>query len=260
MSAPPPPLIEARGVGRRYGDFVALKGVDLLVAPGEMVAIVGPNGAGKTTLVNVLTGLLAPSEGTVRFRGSDIAGVGPVKLARLGMARAFQLVQVFPELTVAETIAVGAMSQLGRGRRMLASLGADREVRAKVEEVASIFGLAPALGRPARELPQGQKKLLDVASAFALSPAVILLDEPTSGVATADKHGVMATLMEAARRAGVQALLLVEHDIDLVETYASRVVGLRGGEVLADKPVRDFFADEEATAALVGARAAKAAH
>src|SRR3712207_9078273 len=92
MSAPPP-LIEARGVGRRYGAYVALKGVDLLVTPGETVAIVGPNGAGKTTLVNVLTGLLAPSEGTVRFRGSDIAGVGPVKLARPGMARAFQLVQ-----------------------------------------------------------------------------------------------------------------------------------------------------------------------
>ena len=260
MSASPPPLIEARNVGRRYGDYVALKGVDLLVEQGETVAIVGPNGAGKTTLVNVLTGLLAPSEGTVRFRGSDIAGVGPVKLARLGMARAFQLVQVFPELTVAETIAVGALSRLGRGRRMFASLGADGEVRAKVEEVAAIFGLAPSLHRPARELPQGQKKLLDVASAFALSPAVILLDEPTSGVATADKHGVMATLTEAARRAGVQALLLVEHDIDLVETYASRVVGLRGGEVLADKPVRDFFADAEATAALVGARTVKAAH
>ena len=256
MSAP---LIEALGVGRRYGDYVALKGVDLRVEPGETVAIVGPNGAGKTTLVNVLTGLLTPSEGSVRFRGADIAGVGPVRLARLGMARAFQLVQVFPELTVAETIAVGALSKLGRGRRMLASLGADREVRAKVEEVAAIFGLGPALRRPARELPQGQKKLLDVASAFALSPTVILLDEPTSGVATADKHGIMTTLMEAARRAGVEALLLVEHDIDLVETYASRVVGLRGGEVLADLPVRDFFADEGVTSALVGRRTAKAA-
>ena len=257
MSAPL--LIEALGVGRRYGDYVALKGVDLRVEPGETVAIVGPNGAGKTTLVNVLTGLLTPSEGSVRFRGADIAGVGPVRLARLGMARAFQLVQVFPELTVAETIAVGALSKLGRGRRMLASLGADREVRAKVEEVAAIFGLGPALRRPARELPQGQKKLLDVASAFALSPTVILLDEPTSGVATADKHGIMTTLMEAARHAGVEALLLVEHDIDLVETYASRVVGLRGGEVLADLPVRDFFADEGVTSALVGRRTAKAA-
>ena len=256
MSAP---LIEARGVGRRYGDYVALRGVDLRVEPGETVAIVGPNGAGKTTLVNVLTGLLTPSEGSVRFRGADIAGVGPVRLARLGMARAFQLVQVFPELTVAETIAVGALSKLGRGRRMLASLGADREVRAKVEEVAAIFGLGPALRRPARELPQGQKKLLDVASAFALSPTVILLDEPTSGVATADKHGIMTTLMEAARHAGVEALRLVEHDIDLVETYASRVVGLRGGEVLADLPVRDFFADEGVTSALVGRRTAKAA-
>jgi branched-chain amino acid transport system ATP-binding protein len=256
MSAP---LLHAHNLGRRYGDYVALRGVTMEVWPGETVAIVGPNGAGKTTLVNLLTGLLVPSEGHVRFLGFDIAGAGPVKLARLGLARAFQLVQVFPELTVAETIAVGALAQLGRGRRMLASLGADRELRARAAETAEVFGLAGLLHRPARELPQGQKKLLDVASAFALQPSVILLDEPTSGVATADKHGIMRTLMEAARRAGVQAMLLVEHDIDLVETYASRVVGLRGGEVLADLPVRDFFADAEVTAALVGRRTAKAA-
>ncbi|MBW8269633.1 ABC transporter ATP-binding protein [Caldovatus aquaticus] len=254
-----PPLLETYRVGRRYGDFVALRDVTLRVHPGETVAIVGPNGAGKTTLVNVLTGLLRPSEGWVRFLGSDIAGAGPVRLAQLGMARAFQLVQVFPELTAAETIAVGALAQAGRGRRMLASLGADRALRARVEEVAAVFGLGPVLHRPARELSQGQKKLLDVASAFALRPTVILLDEPTSGVATADKHGIMATLTEAARRAGVQALLLVEHDIDLVETYATRVVGLRGGEVLADLPVRAFFADEEVTAALVGRRPARGA-
>ena len=252
------PLLQAQGVGRRDGDYVALQDVNMDVEPGETVAIVGPNGAGKTTLVNVLTGLLRPSEGQVRFRGADIAGIGPVRLARQGMARAFQLVQVFPELTVAETIAVGALAQMGRGRRMLASLGADRELRMRVSEVAAVFGLADALHRPARELSQGQKKLLDVASAFALNPAVILLDEPTSGVATADKHGIMRTLMEAARLAGVQALLLVEHDIDLVETYASRVVGLRGGQVLADLPVHEFFADAEVTAALVGRRMAKA--
>jgi branched-chain amino acid transport system ATP-binding protein len=255
MSAP---LLEARGVGRRYGDYVALQGVTLEVRSGETVAIVGPNGAGKTTLVNVLTGLLRPSEGQVRFRGADIAGIGPVPLARRGMARAFQLVQVFPELTVAETIAVGALAQMGRGRRMLASLGADGQLRERVSETAAVFGLGDVLHRPARELSQGQKKLLDVASAFALRPAVILLDEPTSGVATADKHGIMRTLLEAAHLAGVQALLLVEHDIDLVEAYASRVVGLRGGQVLADLPVRDFFADEEVTAALVGRRPAKA--
>ena len=255
MSAP---LLQARGVGCRYGDYVALRGVDLDVWPGETVAIVGPNGAGKTTLVNLLTGLLVPSEGHVRFLGVDIAGIGPVRLARMGMARAFQLVQIFPGLTVAETIAVGALSQMGRGRRMLGSLGAERRLRARVEEVAEVFGLVETLHRPARELPQGQKKLLDVASAFALQPAVILLDEPTSGVATADKHGIMRTLMEAARRAGVQALLLVEHDIDLVETYASRVVGLRGGQVLADLPAREFFADAEVTAALVGRRPARA--
>ncbi|MEO7055369.1 MAG: ATP-binding cassette domain-containing protein, partial [Caldimonas sp.] len=106
-------LIETVGVRKAYGDFVALDGVTLSVAQGETVAIVGPNGAGKTTLVNVLTGLLKPTDGVVRFKGHDIAGIGPVKLAQRGMARAFQLVHIFPAMTVADTIAVAVVSQTG---------------------------------------------------------------------------------------------------------------------------------------------------
>ncbi len=252
-------LIETVGVTKAYGDFVALDNVSLSVAEGEMVSIVGPNGAGKTTLVNVLTGLLRPSAGVVRFKGNDIAGIGPVRLARHGMARAFQLVHIFPAMTVAETIAVAVVSQARKSFNLFASLDADEPLRQRVREVAAIFGLEGKLDSESRLLSQGEKKLLDIASAFALVPEVILLDEPTSGVSSGDKHGIMRTLIDAAKRAGVKAIILVEHDMDLVAEYSSRIVALQAGRVLADRPPAEFFADPEIIAAVVGKRVGKLA-
>ncbi|HEY6132772.1 MAG TPA: ABC transporter ATP-binding protein [Rubrivivax sp.] len=252
-------LIETVGVRKAYGDFVALADVSLKVNEGELLSIVGPNGAGKTTLVNVLTGLLKPTQGVVRFKGQDIAGIGPVKLAQRGMARAFQLVHIFPAMTVAETIAVAVVSQSDKSLRLFASVKADEAVRQKVHEVAAIFGLEGKLDTESRLLSQGEKKLLDIASAFALVPEVILLDEPTSGVSSGDKHGIMRTLIAAAQRAGVKAIILVEHDMDLVAEYSSRIVALQGGKVLADRAPAEFFADPEIVAAIVGKRVGKLA-
>ncbi len=252
-------LIETVGVRKAYGDFVALDDVSLKVAEGELLSIVGPNGAGKTTLVNVLTGLLKPTDGIVRFKGQDIAGIGPVKLAKRGMARAFQLVHIFPAMTVAETIAVAVVSQSDQSLRLFASVKADAAVHSKVREVAEIFGLEGKLDVESRLLSQGEKKLLDIASAFALVPEVILLDEPTSGVSSGDKHGIMKTLIDAARRAGVKAIILVEHNMDLVAEYSSRIVALQGGKVLADRAPVEFFADPEIVAAIVGKRVGKLA-
>ena len=252
-------LIETVGVRKAYGDFVALDGVTLAVAEGETVAIVGPNGAGKTTLVNVLTGLLKPTEGIVRFKGDDIAGIGPVRLAERGMARAFQLVHIFPALTVAETIAVAVVSHRRHGLKTFVSLRRDAALWDRVREVAAIFGLDGKLDSEARLLSQGEKKLLDIASAFALVPEVILLDEPTSGVSSGDKHAIMRTLVDAARRAGVKAILLVEHDMDLVAEYSTRIVALQGGKVLADRTPDAFFSDPEIIAAIVGKRVGRLA-
>ena len=252
-------LIETVGVRKAYGDFVALDGVSLTVAEGELVSIVGPNGAGKTTLVNVLTGLLKPSAGVVRFKGQDIAGIGPVRLAKRGMARAFQLVHIFPALTVAQTIAVAVISQTDRSLNLFRSVAMDDELRQKVRDVAAIFGLDGKLDAESRLLSQGEKKLLDIASAFALVPEVILLDEPTSGVSSGDKHGIMKTLIDAARRAGVKAIILVEHDMDLVAEYSSRIVALQAGKVLADRPPAEFFSDPEIIAAVVGKMVGKLA-
>jgi branched-chain amino acid transport system ATP-binding protein len=250
----PAPLFETVNVCKTFGAFKALSNVSLRVRDGEFVSIVGPNGAGKTTLVNVVTGLLRPSSGAVRFLGRDIAGIGPVELARLGMSRAFQLVNIFPALTVRETLAVAVASRLRRVGNPFRSLARDDVLQADAERIAEVLGLRARLETVASTLSQGEKKLLDIASAFALNPTVILLDEPTSGVSTGDKHAIMAVLVTAAQAAGVRAIVQVEHDMDLVERYSHRIVALREGSVLADMPPADFFADPAMIAAVVGTR------
>jgi branched-chain amino acid transport system ATP-binding protein len=246
------PLLEAHDVVKHYGDVQALSGVTLAVREGEFVSIIGPNGAGKTTLVNVLTGLLRPTSGRVTFKGRDVAGIGPVRLAALGMAWSFQLVSVFPALTVAETLAVPALARLGRAGRPLSSLARDAEVHESVAEVAALFGLTDKLERPTRTLPQGDKKLLDVASAFALRPEVILMDEPTSGVSTGDKTAVMETLVQAPKRIGVKAIIQIEHDMDIVFAYSDRIVALHQGRVLADATPDAIRADADVVATVIG--------
>jgi branched-chain amino acid transport system ATP-binding protein len=247
-------VLRAENIRQLYDDFVALDGVSVEIREGEFVSIIGPNGAGKTTLVNVLTGLLEPSEGTVHFKDRDIGGIGPGRLATLGMARSFQLVAIFPELTVLEFIEVAAVSRLGRGTRLFASIRNDREVREQALEVAGLFGLRDKQDIKARFLPQGDKKLLDVASAFALHPEIILLDEPTSGVSTADKLAVMQIVVEASRQIGIKSIIQVEHDMDIVFGYSDRIVALHQGKVLANGTPAAIRADEHVMNTVVGRR------
>jgi branched-chain amino acid transport system ATP-binding protein len=247
-------LLETKAVGKCYGELRALEEVSIAIRAEEVVSVVGPNGAGKTTLVNLLTGLITPTTGEVLFMGETIAGIGPVRLAERGLVRSFQLIQIFPQLTVADTIAAAVVSRQKKRWRLFASLRRDREIAARVVEVAEIFGLAQRLATPAATLSQGEKKLLDVASAFALDPRIILLDEPTSGVSTAEKHGIMRTLLVAAKRAGVQSILLVEHDMDLVAAYSQRIIALLEGRVLADLPPARFFADPQLIESVIGKR------
>jgi len=247
-------VLEAEKVRKFYGDFCALAGVSLAINDGEFVSIIGPNGAGKTTLVNVLTGLLPPTSGTVRFKGRDVAGIGPARLAKLGMARSFQLVNIFPGLTVRETVGVAVVTQLGRGGRLFASLGGDADVKERVHDISELFGFADKLDRPARTLAQGDKKLLDVASALALNPEIILLDEPTSGVSTRDKTAIMDVLVQAAKRVGIKAIIQVEHDMDIVFGYSDRIIALHQGRVLADTTPEGIRSDEHVVATVIGKR------
>ena len=249
-------ILEARDVTRFYGAYRALDGVSLGVDDGELVSIIGPNGAGKSTLINVLTGVLAPTSGVVRFKGHDIHGIGTAALARLGMARSFQLVHVFPDLTVIETLQAAVVSRLGRGTRLFVSLARDREVHHQAIEVAELFGLAGKRHELARHLAQGDKKLLDVASAFALRPELILLDEPTSGVATAEKTAIMEILVGASRRIGCRAIIQVEHDMDIVFGYSDRIIALHEGRVLADGAPDAIRADRHVVDTVIGRPAA----
>jgi len=248
-------ILQAEGLRKMYGEFCALDGVSLGVDAGEFVSIVGPNGAGKSTLINILTGVTRPSAGTVRFKNREIGGGGPVRLARLGMARSFQLVQVFPDLTVLETLQAAVVARLGRTTRLFSSLARDREVQAGALEVAELFRLADKRHIPARQLPQGDKKLLDVASAFALKPEIILLDEPTSGVSTADKTAIMDTLVAASKLIGLRAIVQVEHDMDIVFGYSDRIIALHQGKVLADGPPATILADQHVMDTVTGRKA-----
>ena len=252
------PILEAKNVSKNYGVYQALKNVSLKFFEGETISIVGPNGAGKTTFVNVLTGLLKPTEGDVDFYGKSIAGVGPVKLSQYRMARAFQLVQIFPLMTVQETIISAVISQTGSQYNFWSSAAAQKRLVDKAYEVAKIFNLDKKMSWQASYLSQGEKKLLDIASAFALDPKVILLDEPTSGISTADKRGIMDTLMEAAKISGIKTILLVEHDMELVAEYSTRIVALAEGQLLADLPPKEFFANAELEAQIIGKRVSHA--
>jgi branched-chain amino acid transport system ATP-binding protein len=247
-------LLEARNVSKTFGEFRALEDVTIAIAAGELVCVIGPNGAGKTTLVNLLTGLLAPTTGDILFMGRSIAGMGPVELADQGLARSFQLIAIFPQLTVMETICAALISRQKKRWQLFSRVAGDKVMAGRAVEVAGIFGLERRLDTTAAALSQGEKKLLDVASAFALNPHVILLDEPTSGVSTSDKHAIMDVLIAAGRKAGVEGIVLVEHDMDLVAAYSSRIVALSGGKVLADLPPERFFADTALIDAVVGKR------
>ena len=214
---------------RRYGAFTALRDVSFRVSDGEFVSVVGPNGAGKTTLVNVVTGLLRPTVGEVRFLGRISPASGRSNWRGAACRASFQLVNIFPALTVRETLAVAVASRLRRVANPFRSLWRDQVLQAEIERVAEVLGLRGKLDTVASTLSQGEKKLLDIASAFALNPTVILLDEPTSGVSTGDKHTIMEVLVTAAKAAGVRAIVQVEHDMDLVERYSHRIVALQEG-------------------------------
>jgi branched-chain amino acid transport system ATP-binding protein len=245
-------ILEAIGIEKYYGGFCALANVDLGIREGEFVSIIGPNGAGKTTLINVLTGLLKPDAGKVLFKGKNIAGQGPERLTKLGIARSFQLVSVFPQLSVLDTLKVAILSRHGKGLKFYSRVKGDKQVHREALQTAELFGFLDQLNEKSQNLPQGAKKLLDVASAFALHPEIILLDEPTSGVSTGDKNHIMQVLVQASRQIGIKTILQVEHDMDIVFAYSDRIIAIQEGKILADGTPEQIEKNEEVVCAVVG--------
>jgi branched-chain amino acid transport system ATP-binding protein len=245
-------ILSATDIRKYYGGFCALDGVSFQINEGEFVSIIGPNGAGKTTLINVLTGLLKPNTGKVFFKGKEITGIGPEKLSKVGLARSFQLVNIFPTFTVRDFLKVAILSRKGKGTNFYCTLSRDKEVNDEAEEVAKLFGLDGKQEVEAKNLSQGDKKLLDIASAFALHPEVILLDEPTSGVSTSDKNKIMEILVSASKKIGIKSIIQVEHDMDIVFSYSDRIIALQQGKILADSTPKEIQKNEEVVCTVLG--------
>jgi len=245
-------ILSASDLHKYYGEFCALDGVSFQINEGEFVSIIGPNGAGKTTLINVLTGLLTPNTGKVFYKDKEITGIGPEKLSKLGVARSFQLVNIFPNFTVLEFLMVAVVSRLGKGTNFYSSLLGDQKVTSEALEVAKLFRLDEKKDVLTKNLPQGDKKMLDVASAFALHPEVILLDEPTSGVSTSDKGKIMETLVSASKKIGIKSIIQVEHDMDIVFSFSDRIIALHQGKILSDSTPAEIEKNEEVVCTVMG--------
>ncbi len=246
------PILEVEALTLHFGSIVAADGITAVVYPGELVGIVGPNGAGKTTFLNLVTGYLRPERGSIRFCGQNVVGLSPHQITALGVGRSFQIPQLFLSLTVRENVLVALATREGRWGSFWRPLYEPARVQT-ADEVLLQFRLLAEADRPAGELPEGGRKLLDVAMAFALRPRLLLMDEPTTGVSAQEKFRIMDTLVQALREAGVTALF-VEHDMEVVRRYATRVLVLNNGRILADGDPRDVLEDPEIRLAVTGRR------
>jgi branched-chain amino acid transport system ATP-binding protein len=217
---------------------IAADGIDLDVLQGERLAIIGPNGAGKTTFLNISTGYLRPQAGTISFLGQEITAKPPRAITRLGIARAFQIPQLFLDQTVMENMLMAAAAHQGRPSGF-ARLN-DHPDRAEMERLLDLLSVQEFAGRLARELPEGQRKLVDIAIALALKPKLLLMDEPTSGVASSQKLAIMDILTAALATQQVTSVF-VEHDMDMVERYANRAAVWSAGKIQVVGPPQDVL-------------------
>ena len=249
------PLLEVRDLSVRFGGIRAVSGVSLAVGAGEILSIIGPNGAGKTTIFNVVTGLYRPTVGEVRLRGRPISLLPPHARAQLGVARTFQNIRLFRDLTVGENVRVARYGRARAGllESLLRTPGFRRERSETDARVAALLegvGLRDRSGELARNLPYGDQKRLELARALAVEPSVLLLDEPAAGMSTGEADALMA-LIRGLRDRGL-AILLVEHHIRVVMGVSDRVFVLNHGERIAEGPPAAVRRDPAVIAAYLG--------
>ena len=236
------PLLRATGLEKRFGALVAASAITIDVRPGERVSLIGSNGAGKTTFVNMITGYLKPDAGRIELAGRDITPLSPRAITRLGVARSFQIPQLYPALTVLDNMLVATACQDNRLSFWQTARRADAVARA--DALLERFRLAEHRARRVAELPGGVRKLLDIAMALTGAPKLLLLDEPTSGVSAQEKFPMMDTIMTALGHEAM-TVLFVEHDMDIVERYASRVVAFYAGRIVADGTPEEALATDD---------------
>ena len=245
-------LLQTIALTKRFGDLVAVNNVNFIVHKGEFLSLVGSNGAGKTTLVNLISGQVEADTGQILFGDSDITTSRVSERIKIGIARSFQLVNLFDGLSVLDNVALAIFSREGKVRNLAVLAAADRAVRAEAMEVLDLFGIQAQWPLLAGGLSQGERKLLDVAVAYALKPTLLFLDEPTSGVGTRDKAQIMDTV-SAVVRAGTVTAVVIEHDMDIVFKYSDRVVVMHEGSMLADGRPTEIRANKEVATVLLGA-------
>lgn len=247
--------LEARNLRKSFGSLVATDDVSITFGEeqGELTFIVGPNGAGKTTFINLLTGLLEPDEGAVVMDGQDITQMPPHERVHEGLVRSFQVVHIFEEMTARENLRVSVLSREGKTSSMFSLDDEHEEVEREVDRLVQQFGLGDIEHTVAEELPHGDRKLLDVAMSFGLDPSHLLLDEPTSGVSSAEKEHVVETIVNVSREENVNTVT-IEHDMDIVTGYGDRVVALHEGGILADGDPSILETDDELRRVLLGVR------
>jgi len=228
-----PPLLETEGLRKTFGHLAAVDSVSLTLDPGVLTAIIGPNGAGKTTLINLLTGLLAPDTGSIRFKAEDISRLPAHARVRRGLSRSFQIMNVFPSLTVEENILLPSLARRGRNHRAFARLEGEREAFADAAEILREIGIWEQRRVPVRALSHGDQRRLELGIAVATRPELCFLDEPSSGMNPIERQAVLGLIrkLSAERRT---TFVIVEHDMDVVFSLSQRIVVMNRGQVLAD--------------------------
>ena len=242
-------LLQTRGLKLSFGGVVAADGIDFDLRAGERLAVIGANGAGKTTFINMVTGYLKPSAGQITFDGKDITALHPRQIVQLGIGRSFQLPQLFLEQTVRESVELAVAARLKRFslfQPLFKCVPAE-----EISQSLALVGLREREHDLCSSLPEGHRKLLDIVMALVLQPKLLIMDEPTSGVAADEKHPLMATIMQALDERGVTSIF-VEHDADIVTQYATRVAAWISGRVAADGTPQEVMNNEEVRSVVLG--------
>ena len=242
-------VLSASGLVKLFGGIVATANVTLALRKGARHALIGPNGAGKTTLINLLTGVLAPTQGRITLEGRDITHLAPHQRVRRGMVRTFQINQLFDSLTPLETLALTISQHRGLGAKWWQPLGRDRAVAQRCDELLEQFHLAGVKDQPTRVLAYGKRRLLEIAIALACEPRVLLLDEPVAGVPAGEREELLRTVGNLPADVSV---LLIEHDMDLVFSFANRMTVLVNGAVLTEGTPQEISANPEVRAVYLG--------